>query len=61
MKNAEPERYGWIGAVFLPVMASAYIGLSSRQIPHASVTTRIMQQIGGAFGASLSLLFCRTS
>ncbi|WP_248630986.1 DHA2 family efflux MFS transporter permease subunit, partial [Paenibacillus riograndensis] len=42
-----------LGAVFLPVMASAYIGLSSQQIPHASSTTRIMQQIGGAFGASV--------
>ncbi|WMT39109.1 hypothetical protein RE628_16535 [Paenibacillus sp. D2_2] len=34
-------------------MASAYIGLSPKQIPHASSTTRIMQQIGGAFGASV--------
>ncbi|SET88973.1 MDR family MFS transporter [Paenibacillus sp. NFR01] len=42
-----------LGAVFLPVMASAYVGLSSDQIPHASSTTRIMQQIGGAFGASV--------
>ncbi|WP_405109206.1 MDR family MFS transporter [Paenibacillus sp. FSL K6-1217] len=42
-----------LGAVFLPVMASAYIGLSSKQIPHASSTTRIMQQIGGAFGVSV--------
>ncbi|ASR46004.1 hypothetical protein B4V02_04530 [Paenibacillus kribbensis] len=42
-----------LGAVFLPVMASAYIGLSSKQIPHASSTTRIMQQIGGAFGSSV--------
>ncbi|WP_218648742.1 hypothetical protein [Paenibacillus kribbensis] len=39
--------------MFLPVMASAYIGLSSKQIPHASSTTRIMQQIGGAFGSSV--------
>lgn len=42
-----------LGAVFLPVMASAYVGLSSDQIPHASSTTQIMQQIGGAFGASV--------
>jgi MFS family permease len=42
-----------LGAVFLPVMASAYIGLSSKQVPHASSTTRIMQQIGGAFGVSV--------
>lgn len=42
-----------LGAVFLPVMASAYVGLTSGQIPHASSTTRIMQQIGGAFGVSV--------
>lgn len=42
-----------LGAVFMPVMASAYDGLSSKEIPHASSTTRIMQQIGGAFGASI--------
>ncbi|MEK3876164.1 hypothetical protein NSS64_20285 [Paenibacillus sp. FSL H8-0122] len=34
-------------------MASAYVGLTSGQIPHASSTTRIMQQIGGAFGVSV--------
>lgn len=42
-----------LGAVFMPVMASAYIGLSPKHIPHASSITRIMQQIGGAFGASI--------
>lgn len=42
-----------LGAVFLPVMASAYTGLTPGQIPHASSTTRIMQQIGGAFGVSV--------
>ncbi|MCM3747197.1 multidrug efflux MFS transporter [Paenibacillus pasadenensis] len=42
-----------LGAVFMPVMASAYVGLSPKHIPHASSTTRIMQQIGGAFGASV--------
>ncbi|MDR6550275.1 MFS transporter [Paenibacillus qinlingensis] len=42
-----------LGAVFMPVMATAYVGLSPKDIPHASITTRIMQQIGGAFGASI--------
>ncbi|WP_262495557.1 MFS transporter [Paenibacillus sp. B2(2019)] len=46
-------RVAGLGTVFLPVMASAYIGLSSKQIPHASSSTRIMQQIGGAFGVSV--------
>ncbi|SDR94181.1 drug resistance transporter, EmrB/QacA subfamily [Paenibacillaceae bacterium GAS479] len=42
-----------LGAIFMPVMASAYLDLSTKQVPHASSTTRIMQQIGGAFGASM--------
>lgn len=42
-----------LGAVFLPVMAASYQGLKKEQIPHASTATRIIQQIGGAFGASV--------
>ncbi|WP_233096075.1 MFS transporter [Alicyclobacillus sp. SO9] len=42
-----------LGGVLLPVMAAAYTGLSKEQIPHASSATRILQQIGGAFGASV--------
>ncbi|WP_068618378.1 MFS transporter [Paenibacillus tuaregi] len=37
----------------LPIMATAYEGLSKEQVPHASSATRILQQIGGAFGASV--------
>ena len=42
-----------LGAVFLPVMAASYQGLSSEQIAHSSSATRIIQQVGGAFGASV--------
>lgn len=42
-----------LGAVFIPIMATAYTGLSKKEIPHASSMTRILQQIGGAFGASV--------
>jgi EmrB/QacA subfamily drug resistance transporter len=42
-----------LGAVTIPVMAAAYQGLRSEQIPHASSATRILQQIGGAFGAAV--------
>ncbi|PAV11683.1 hypothetical protein ASJ81_09580 [Methanosarcina spelaei] len=34
-------------------MASAYIGLNRDQIPHASVATRILLTIGGAFGSAI--------
>ncbi|GGH76388.1 EmrB/QacA subfamily drug resistance transporter [Pullulanibacillus pueri] len=46
-------RGGGLGGVMLPIMATAYDGLSKEQIPHASSATRILQQIGGAFGASV--------
>ncbi|MNM52011.1 putative transport protein HsrA [compost metagenome] len=42
-----------LGGVFLPVMAASFQGLRPGQIPHASSATRIIQQVGGAFGASV--------
>ncbi|MDN3358808.1 MDR family MFS transporter [Actinomadura sp. DC4] len=37
----------------IAVMAAAYEGLDRADIPHASSTTRIMQQVGGSFGAAV--------
>lgn len=42
-----------LGGVFIPIMVSAYVGLSNDQIPHASIATRILQTIGGAFGSAI--------
>lgn len=42
------------GAVTIPLMATAYIGLRREQIPHASAATRIAQQVGGSFGAAIT-------
>ncbi len=42
-----------LGGLFIPIMASAYLGLSGDQVPDASITTRISQTIGGAFGPSI--------
>ncbi|MCV2395397.1 multidrug efflux MFS transporter [Actinotalea sp. M2MS4P-6] len=42
-----------IGAVFIPLMATAYVGLERDEIPHASILTRIGQQVGGSFGIAL--------
>jgi EmrB/QacA subfamily drug resistance transporter len=39
-----------LGAVTIPVMAVAYLGLDRQQIAHSSVLTRTTQQIGGSFG-----------
>jgi EmrB/QacA subfamily drug resistance transporter len=42
-----------LGAATIAVMAGAFQGLTRAQIPHASSVTRIMQQVGGAFGAAV--------
>jgi EmrB/QacA subfamily drug resistance transporter len=42
-----------LGAVTIPVMAVAYIGLDRQQIAHSSVLTRTTQQIGGSFGTAV--------
>ena len=42
-----------LGAATIAVMAAAYEGLAPAEIPHASSATRITQQVGGAFGASV--------
>jgi hypothetical protein len=39
--------------VFIPVMTAAYVDLPREQMPNASAITRIVQQLGGAFGTAL--------
>ncbi|ACL16232.1 DHA2 family efflux MFS transporter permease subunit [Methanosphaerula palustris] len=42
-----------LGGLLIPIMASAYQGLSRDQVPHASSATRIFLTIGGAFGSAV--------
>lgn len=42
-----------MGAVMIPLMTVAYVGLERSDVPHASILTRITQQIGGSFGVAL--------
>jgi EmrB/QacA subfamily drug resistance transporter len=42
-----------LGAVAIPVMAVAFIGLDKEQIAHSAVVTRMGQQIGGSFGTAV--------
>jgi EmrB/QacA subfamily drug resistance transporter len=42
-----------LGAVTIPVMAAAFLGLEKSQIAHSSVVTRTAQQIGGSFGTAV--------
>lgn len=42
-----------LGAVTIPVMAVAFLGLDKQQIAHSSAVTRTVQQIGGSFGTAV--------
>lgn len=42
-----------MSAINLSVMVGTFRELEPTQIPHASSTTRIMQQLGGSFGAAV--------
>jgi EmrB/QacA subfamily drug resistance transporter len=45
-----------LGAATISLMAGAFQGLDRSEIPHASSLTRIMQQVGGAFGAAVLIV-----
>ena len=42
-----------IGGVTIPMMTDAYTGMAKQEIAQASVGTRLMQSIGGAFGSAV--------
>jgi EmrB/QacA subfamily drug resistance transporter len=42
-----------LGAATISLMAGAFQGLDRSEVPHGSSLTRIMQQVGGAFGAAV--------
>lgn len=42
-----------LNGLLIPILATAYTGLRRDQVPHASVATRILQTIGGAFGTAI--------
>jgi hypothetical protein len=41
-------------------MATASVGLKPGQVPDASTTTRIAQQVGGSFGTAIMAMILRT-
>ncbi|MFF9587555.1 MDR family MFS transporter [Streptomyces achromogenes] len=43
-----------ISAANIAVMAAAYLEVPAEQVPHASSATRILQQVGGAFGTAVT-------
>ena len=42
-----------LGAVIIPLMTGAYVGLERHEMPDASIITRIAQQVGGSFGTAV--------
>lgn len=49
-----------LSAATMAVMIGAFNGLPREQIPHASSTTRIMQQVGGSFGTAVLAVILQT-
>ncbi|WP_188835395.1 MDR family MFS transporter [Flexivirga endophytica] len=45
-----------LGAVMVPIVSSAYVGLEPVNVPHASMQTRALQQMGGAFGVAAAAM-----
>ena len=42
-----------VGGVTVPVMTDSFVGLEKTQIPQISISTRIIQNIGAAFGSAI--------
>jgi predicted MFS family arabinose efflux permease len=50
-----------LGIVIIPLMTVAFVGLAREQVPHASIVTRIAQQVGGSAGVALLAVILATS
>ena len=50
-----------LGAVTIPLLAAAYIGLHKAEVPHASIITRVAIQVGGSFGVAVLAVILNTA
>ena len=50
-----------LGTVVIPVLTVAYVDIRRDQMPHASAITRIVQQLGGAFGIAFVAVVLTTA
>ncbi|MEU4241756.1 MDR family MFS transporter [Actinoplanes sp. NPDC026619] len=50
-----------MGMVMIPLMTVAFLGLERDQVPHASIVTRIAQQVGGSVGVALLAVILATA
>ncbi len=42
-----------MGMVVIPLMTVAFVGLEREEVPHASILTRVAQQVGGSVGVAV--------
>jgi EmrB/QacA subfamily drug resistance transporter len=50
-----------LGAVLIPVMSVAYLGLEGPQVADASMITRVAQQVGGSFGTAIAAVVLQSA
>lgn len=50
-----------LGMVTIPLMTVAFVGLEREEVPHASIVTRIAQQVGGSTGVALLAVILATA
>jgi EmrB/QacA subfamily drug resistance transporter len=50
-----------LGIVMIPVMTVAYVSLDPAKIPHASMLTRISQQVGASFGVAIAAVVLQSA
>ncbi|GAB2576436.1 MFS transporter [Paractinoplanes abujensis] len=50
-----------LGMVIIPLMTVAFTGLEHARIPHASIVTRVAQQVGGSAGVALLAVVLSTA
>jgi predicted MFS family arabinose efflux permease len=50
-----------LGTVLIPVMTVAFLDIDAGEIPHASMLTRISQQVGGSFGVAVGAVVLQSA
>jgi predicted MFS family arabinose efflux permease len=50
-----------LGVVLIPVMTVAFLDISPELMPHASMLTRIGQQVGGSFGVAIGAVVLQSA
>jgi EmrB/QacA subfamily drug resistance transporter len=50
-----------LGLVVIPLMSVAFVGLERAEVPHASIVTRVAQQVGASVGVALLAVILTTT